>query len=220
MILSDKYQRDWEVRNTSSSLLTLLIWFLRGLIYRLFWRSSKGLVLIGPSVKIISGHKLSVGKNFIAERGAEINCISSEGIQLGEKVTIGSYATIRPSNLYGGTVGMGLKIGNHSNIGPYSYIGCSGYIEIGNNVMMAPRVSLYAENHNFDSIDVPMKDQGVTTASIIIEDDCWIAANSVILAGVRIGKGSVIAAGSVIIKDVAPYSVMGGNPAKKLKKRT
>jgi len=86
--------------------------------------------------------------------------------------------------------------------------------------MMAPRVSLYAENHNFDSIDVPMKDQGVATAPIIIEDDCWIAANCIILSGVRIGKGSVIAAGSVVTKDVAPYSVMGGNPAKKLKTRT
>ena len=220
MILGDKYKAGWGRRNTLSSLFTLLIWLIRGLFFRLFWRSSKGLVLIGPSVKIISGHKLSVGKNFIIERGAEINCISSEGIQLGEKVTIGSYATIRPSNLYGGAVGMGLKIGDHSNIGPYSYIGCSGYIEIGNNVMMAPRVSLYAENHNFDSIDVPMKDQGVATAPIIIEDNCWIAANSIILSGVRIGKGSVIAAGSVVTKDVAPYSVMGGNPAKKLKTRT
>jgi acetyltransferase-like isoleucine patch superfamily enzyme len=220
MILSDKYQRGWGVRNTSSSLLTLLIWFLRGLIYRLFWRSSKGLVLIGPSVKIISGHKLKVGNNFIVEKGAEINCISTEGLQLGNKVTIGSYAMIRPSNIYGGSMGSGLKIGDKSNIGPYCYIGCSGYIEIGNNVMMAPRVSLYAENHNFDSIDVPMKDQGVATAPIIIEDDCWIAANCIILSGVRIGKGSVIAAGSVVTKDVAPYSVMGGNPAKKLKTRT
>ena len=185
-----------------------------------FWHSSGGLTLIGPSVKIISGHKLSVGKNFVVERGAEINCISTKGIQFGDKVTIGSYAIIRPSNVYGGPVGVGLKIGNNSNIGPYSYIGCSGYIEIGNNVMMAPRVSLFAENHNFESIDFPMKDQGVTTAPIIIEDDCWIAANSIILAGVRIGKGSVIAAGSVVTKDVKPYSVMVGNPAKKLKNRT
>ena len=175
--------------------------------------------MIGPKVKIISGHKLSVGKNFVVERGAEINCISTKGIQFGDKVTIGSYAIIRPSNVYGGPVGVGLKIGNHSNIGPYSYIGCSGYIEIGNNVMMAPRVSLFAENHNFESTNSPMKDQGVTTAPIIIEDDCWIAANSIILAGVRIGKGSVIAAGSVVTKDVKPYSVMVGNPAKKLKSR-
>ena len=220
MIFSEKYKIGWGKQNTLYSLFTLFAWLVRGLFYRFFWHSSNGLVLIGPSVKIISGHKLSVGKNFVMERGAEINCISTKGIKFGEKVTIGSYAIIRPSNVYGGPVGVGLKIGNHSNIGPYSYIGCSGYVEIGNNVMMAPRVSLYAENHNFDSIDFPMKDQGVTTAPIIIEDDCWIAANSIILAGVRIGKGSVIAAGSVVTKDVTPYSVMAGNPAKKLKNRT
>ena len=86
MILGDKYKAGWERRNTLSSLFTLLIWFIRGLFFRLFWRSSKGLVLIGPSVIIISGHKLSVGKNFIVERGAEINCISSEGIQLVKKL--------------------------------------------------------------------------------------------------------------------------------------
>ena len=210
----------WGKRNTLFSLFTLFMWLVRGQFYRFFLHSSNGLALIGPSVKIISGHKLSVGKNFVVERGAEINCISTKGIQFGDKVTIGSYAIIRPSNVYGGPVGVGLKIGNHSNIGPYSYIGCSGYIEIGNNVMMAPRVSLFAENHNFESIDSPMKDQGVTTSPIIIEDDCWIAANSIILAGVRIGKGSVIAAGSVVTKDVKPYSVMVGNPAKKLKNRT
>lgn len=220
MIFSEKYKMGWGKRNTLFSLFTLFIWLVRGLFYRFFWHSSDGLTLIGPSVKIISGHKLSVGKNFVVEKGAEINCISTKGIQFGDKVTIGSYAIIRPSNVYGGPVGVGLKIGNHSNIGPYSYIGCSGYIEIGDNVMMAPRVSLFAENHNFESIDFPMKDQGVTTAPIIIEDDCWIAANSIILAGVRIGKGSVIAAGSVVTKDVKPYSVMVGNPAKKLKDRT
>ena len=219
MMFSEKYKMGWGKRDTLFSLFTLIIWLVRGLFYRFFLHSSNGLALIGPSVKIISGHKLSVGKNFVVERGAEINCISTKGIQFGDKVTIGSYAIIRPSNVYGGPVGIGLKIGNHSNIGPYSYIGCSGYIEIGNNVMMAPRVSLFAENHNFESTNSPMKDQGVTTAPIIIEDDCWIAANSIILAGVRIGKGSVIAAGSVVTKDVKPYSVMVGNPAKKLKSR-
>ena len=85
--------------------------------------------------------------------------------------------------------------------------------------MMSPRVSMYAENHNFADRATPMKDQGVTRESIIIEDDCWIASNSIILAGVRIGQGSIIAAGSVVTKDVEPMSVMGGNPAKLIKYR-
>jgi acetyltransferase-like isoleucine patch superfamily enzyme len=137
----------------------------------------------------------------------------------GDKVTIGSYAIIRPTNLYGGEAGVGLKIGNNSSIGPYSYIGCSGYIEIGDNVMMSPRVSIYSENHNFSESTLPMIEQGVTRSFVKIEDDCWIAANSVILAGVTVGKGSVVAAGSIVTKDVPPYSIVAGNPAKIIKSR-
>jgi acetyltransferase-like isoleucine patch superfamily enzyme len=113
-----------------------------------------------------------------------------------------------------------LKIGNNSNIGPYCYIGCSGYIEIGNNVMISPRVSIYAENHVFDRTDITMKEQGVNRQFVKIEDDCWVAANSIILAGVTIGKGSVIAAGSIVTKDIPPYSIVAGVPARVIKQRT
>jgi acetyltransferase-like isoleucine patch superfamily enzyme len=125
--------------------------------------------------------------------------------------------SFRPSNIYGGAIGAGLKVGDHSNIGPFAYIGCSGFISIGNNVMISPRVSIYAENHVFDNPEILMKEQGVTQAPVIIEDDCWIASNSIILAGVTIGKGSVIAAGSVVTKDIPPYSVAAGVPAKVIK---
>ena len=64
-----------------------------------------------------------------------------------------------------------------------------------------------------------MKEQGVTRTFVKIEDDCWIAANSVILAGVTIGRGSVIAAGSVVTEDVPAYSVVAGVPAKVIKSR-
>jgi acetyltransferase-like isoleucine patch superfamily enzyme len=85
--------------------------------------------------------------------------------------------------------------------------------------MMSPRVSLYAENHVFDDPSIPMKEQGVRRSFIKIEDDCWIAANSIILAGVTIGKGSVVAAGSVVTHDVPPYSVVAGSPARIIKQR-
>jgi acetyltransferase-like isoleucine patch superfamily enzyme len=175
--------------------------------------------LIGKGVTIKYGKYLEVGKDFIVEDYAEINCLSKQKIIIGDRVSIGKFAIIRPSNGYGGEIGDGLKIGNNSNIGPYSYIGCSGYIEIGNNVMMSPRVSIYAENHVFDSIADTIQSQGVRKQFVIIEDDCWIAANSIILAGVTIGKGSVVAAGSVVTKNIPPYSVVAGIPAEIIKKR-
>lgn len=211
----------WDKRSIISTFLWLIPLMIRGIVKRLFFKQSKGfLLLVGKNTVIRQPHYLSVGKEFIAEDYCEINCLSKRGIVLGDRVSIGRYALIRPTNFYGGgEIGEGLKVGDNSNIGSYAYIGCSGYIEIGNNVMISPRVSIYSENHNFADISIPMKEQGVTREFVKIEDDCWIASNSVILAGVTIGKGSVISAGSVVTKDVPPYSIVGGVPAKVIKMR-
>jgi len=217
--LSDRFGEQWDSLSTFGVFVRMSIWLLRGTLKRLFFKSSRGVLMIGKRVTLRQVHYLSVGRSFIAQDHCEINCLSRRGISLGDKVTVGSYAIIRPTNLYGGEPGEGLKVGNNSSIGPYSYIGCSGYIEIGDNVMISPRVSIYSENHNFEDPHIPMIDQGVTRSFVKIEDDCWIAANSIILAGVVIGQGSVIAAGSVVTKDVPPYSVVAGNPAKVLKSR-
>ncbi len=185
----------------------------------MFFKKSSGLVLVGKNASIRYAHYLSAGKDLIIEDGAEINCLSTDGIQLGNRVTIGKNAIIRPSNMYGGSIGAGLIVGDNSNIGPGAYIGCTGLITIGNNVMMSPGVSIYAENHNFSDTSIPMKEQGVTVSFVTIEDDCWIASNSSILAGVTIGKGSVVAAGSVVTKNVPPFSVVAGIPATVIKSR-
>ncbi|NCW12987.1 MAG: acyltransferase [Chitinophagia bacterium] len=214
-----RFSEGWTLKNKLLTFYYLSLFFVRGLCYRLFIKSAKGILLIGKNVRISYPACLQLGKDTIIEDGAEINCLSNQGIQVGHRVTIGKYALIRPSNLYGGPIGEGLVIGDHSNIGPYSYIGCSGKITIGNHVMMGPRVSIYAENHVFENPAILMKDQGVVKKEVIIEDDCWIASNSIILAGVTIGKGSVVAAGSVVTENVAPYSVVAGVPAKWIKSR-
>ena len=217
--LSDRFGEGWDSRSTLGVWIRLSVWLVRGTVRRIFFKSSKGILLIGKRVTIRQAHHLTVGKSFIAQDNCEINCLSKNGVVFGDKVTVGSFAIIRPTNLYGGEPGVGLKMGNNSSIGPYSYIGCSGYIEIGDNVMISPRVSIYSENHNFDDIHLPMIEQGVTRSFVKIEDDCWIAANSIILAGVTVGKGAVVAAGSVVTKDVPPFSVVAGNPAKVVKAR-
>ena len=201
------------------TLWRLLPFFLRGLWEKLFMGKSSGWVLAGKQVSIRYASYLHAGKELIIEDYAEINARSTKKIILGNRVTIGKYAIIRPGNLYGGEPGEGLMVGDHSNIGPYCYIGCSGHISIGNNVMISPRVSIYAENHVFEDTHNTIKSQGVQRQSVVIEDDCWIASNSVILAGVTIGKGSVVAAGSVVTHDVPPYSIVAGVPARLIKNR-
>lgn len=215
----DRFPSEWHSRDIITTLFRLSFFYMRGMFQRLFFKRSKGWVLVGKGASIRYARHLSVGRDFIVEDYAEVNCMTYRGIIAGDRVTIGKHAIIRPTNIYGSAIGEGLKIGNNSSIGPYSYIGCSGYIEIGDNVMMSPRVSIYAENHLFDHPELTIKDQGVKREFVKIEDDCWIAANTVILAGVTIGRGSVIAAGSVVTKDIPPYSIAGGVPAKVIKSR-
>lgn len=86
----------------------------------------------------------------------------------------------------------------------------------GNNVMIGPKVDIFAENHNFDDKYVNIKEQGVERKGIIIEDNCWIGSGTIILDGVKIGKGSVIAAGTLISKNIEPYSKVIDKREKKI----
>ena len=181
---------------------------LRGLWKRLFIRKIKGLFLVGKGVTVTHGSHIRCGKNVKFEDYAEIHGLCSEGLTFGDNVTISRGVMIRPSSYYGGDLGKGLVMGDHSSIGPYGYVGCSGKITIGSNVMLGPKCSLFAENHVFENTDATIKEQGVKQKGITIEDDCWIGSNTIILDGVTIGKGSVIAAGSVVSKDVPAYSVL------------
>ena len=214
-----RFGENWTFQNKLLTYLYLAFFYLRGSLKRLFIGSVKGRLFVGKNVRILYPKNLSVGADTIIEDGVEINCLATDGIKLGNRVTIGKNAIIRPSNIYGGPIGDGLEIGNNSNIGPFNYIGCSGKITIGNNVMLGPRVSIYAENHVFDNTELTIKEQGVKKQFVIIEDDCWIASNVVILSGVTIGQGSVIAAGAVVTASIEPYSIVGGVPAKLIKKR-
>ncbi|WP_232510034.1 acyltransferase [Streptococcus thermophilus] len=77
----------------------------------------------------------------------------------------------------------------------------------GDNVMIGPKCSLFAENHNFSSKKLTIKEQGVNQKGIVIEDDCWIGSNVIILDGVKISRGSVIGAGSLVSKDIPAGSI-------------
>lgn len=112
----------------------------------------------------------------------------------------------------------GVELGNRSGIG----IDCeiTGPVKIGDNVMMGPEVIIYTSGHKFDLTDIPMMDQGSTEPKpVIIGDDVWLGRRVIIMPGVTIGQGSVIGAGAVVTKDVPPYSVAVGVPAKVVKNR-
>ena len=82
---------------------------------------------------------------------------------------------------------------------------------------MQQNIVLSGLNHGYTDPDIPIKNRKETTSPIIVQEDCWIGANAVVVAGVTIGKHSIVAAGSVVTKSVPPYSIVGGNPARILK---
>lgn len=181
---------------------------LRGGVKRLLLKQAKGLFLVGKHVKMTHGRHIICGKNVKFEDYAEIQGLCKNGLIFGDYVTISRGVMIRPSSYYGGDLGAGLTMGDHSSIGPYGYIGCSGKITIGKNVMFGPKCSLFAENHNFSDTETSIKSQGVNQKGITVEDDCWIGSNVTILDGVTIGRGSVIGAGTLVTKDVPSGSIV------------
>ena len=182
---------------------------LRGFFTKPFLKRSKGLLFIGKKVSITHGKHVICGKNVKFEDYCEIHGLSSEDLYFKDNVTIGRYSEIRPSSYYGvGKIGHGLVIGYNSSIRPNAYIGCSGKIQIGDNVMIGPKCSMFAENHNFSQKSKNIKFQGVNQKGIRIKDNCWIGSNVIILDGVTIGTGSVIGAGTIVTKSVPDNSIL------------
>ena len=192
---------------------------LRGIWKRIFIKEVHGLFIVGKRVQITHGNHIRCGKNVKFEDYSEIHGFCSEGLVFGDNVTISRGVMIRPSSYYGGDLGVGLVMGNNSSIGPHGYVGCSGKIVIGSNVMFGPKCSLFAENHIFSDTETSIKSQGVKQKGITIEDDCWIGSNVVILDGVTIGKGSVIGAGTLVTKDLPSGSIVMDKRNKTIRER-
>lgn len=147
-------------------------------------------------------------------RGAKIRWRTRIDVLPFNQFILGDHSTIEDFSTINNGVG-NVIIGHHTLIGMGNTI--IGPITIGNNVIFAQNIVASALNHEYRDINVPIHEQKILKAAIIIEDDCWIAANAVITSGVTIGKHSVVAAGAVVTKNIPPYSVAVGNPAKVIK---
>ena len=111
------------------------------------------------------------------------------------------------------------EIGRNCSINPNCFFDAQGGIRIGNWVRIGAGCSFTTVINNSENPSVPMKKQGITQKGVKIEDDVVISINSVILPGVKIGKGSYIGAGAVVGIDIPPYSIAVGNPARVVKSR-
>lgn len=148
------------------------------------------------------------GKGSVIYRNARKDIVPFNAFHLGDYSVIESYSTV--NNMVGE-----IRIGSHSRIGLGNTI--IGPVYIGNEVNLGQGVVLSGLNHNYENPHETIISQGVTTSPINIDDDVWIGANAVILAGVHIGQHSIVAAGSIVTRNFPAYSVIAGTPAKILK---
>lgn len=147
-----------------------------------------------------------------------ISGLASAGIDVGDNVTIRDDCVIDTGLL--NNIGTSLTIGARVGISQKCFLQVSGDLIIGNDVIIGPNCSIFTENHKYNDNLAPIKNQGVIRAKTIIEEDVWIGSNSTILAGVRVGHGAIIAAGSVVTKDVTSLTVVAGVPASIIRIRT
>lgn len=147
------------------------------------------------------------GKGSYISNKARLDLNFNNVFRVGDRTVIDDYAIVNN--------GMGdVIIGNDSVI--TSRVIVVGPVKIGSKVVLGGFVT--GLSHNYESIELSIKDQGVSLNTTIIEDDVWIGGNTVIVPGIKIGTHSLIGAGSVVTKDVEPYTIVAGNPARPIKK--
>lgn len=146
-----------------------------------------------------------------------------------QKISIGENCHLR-GNLQVFAYGGSITFGNYCYLGENSYIWSGDKVEIGNHVLISHQVNIIDSNsHEIDAIERqqgykhiltnghPKEKGNIETAPIIIKDHVWISFGAIILKGITIGEGAVVAAGSVVTKDVAPFTLVAGNPARLIK---
>jgi acetyltransferase-like isoleucine patch superfamily enzyme len=183
----------------------------RALLYKLILNAD-GLVFIQTGVILKQPRNITLHNGVYLDHRVYLHGCP-HGIEIEEGTRIMHNAEIHVFN-FRNLPNARIKIGKNCVIGPYNVIMGHGGTVIGNHVILAPRVSILPVNHNYDDRAHPVRDQGITATGIIIEDDVWVGAHAIILDGVRIGRGSVVGAGSVVTRDVPAYSLVAGTPAK------
>jgi acetyltransferase-like isoleucine patch superfamily enzyme len=201
----------------AGTVLRRFTWLMRGGVKCLVLQRRMGFVFMAPKVNLRNAALIRFGKGVTLERGVIIDGLSRDGIEFGDNVMIGPYSVVRASML--SNLGAGVRMGRNSSVDAYSYIGAAGPIRIGENVIMGQHISFHAENHNYDRVDMPIREQGTRRKGIVIEDDCWVGANTTFLDGTHVGRGCVIAAGSLVRGEIPRYSIVVGAPARVLRSR-
>jgi maltose O-acetyltransferase len=140
--------------------------------------------------------------------GSYLRTIGYPYLSIGQEVTIQRSFWVEYPEL--------LSIGNRVQINQHCFFNAGGGIQLGDDILIGPYVIIYSQNHNYINARILIRLQDYSKKKVVIEDDVWIGSRAIVLPGVKIQKGTVVAAGSVVTRDTEEYSVVAGVPAKKI----
>ena len=188
---------------------------LRGIIYRIILQMD-GWAAIENRVRLRFANNIRLGHGVYLDQDTYLHACP-RGIEIGSNTIIMHGAVLHVYN-FRDLPHAGIYIGKDSLVGEYTVIRGQGGVHIGNRVYTSPFCQIIAVNHVFDDPNRSFVEQGITAEGIVIEDDVWIGSGAIITDGVRVGKGAVVAAGAVVTQDVSPHTIVGGVPARMIKK--
>lgn len=136
-----------------------------------------------------------------------------------ENITIGTNVYLGHNTILKGYHKNEMSIGDNTWIGQCCFFHSGGGITIGRAVGVGPYVKILTSVHKDGDFAAPVMYQELEFGEVVIEDGCDIGVGAIILPGVRIGEGAIVGAGAVVTRDVPPYSVVAGVPARVLRKR-
>ena len=147
--------------------------------------------------------------------GVGIQVSGGASIAIGDEFGCGRFCVLTAGG--GGRIAIRHRVNLNNNVSLNAAV--KGLIELGDDVIIGPNTVLRASDHVARDLERPIRTQGHTGGAIVVERDVWLGANVTVAGGVRIGQGAVVAAGAVVVSDVEPFTIVGGVPARFIKKR-
>ncbi|MDD5200874.1 MAG: acyltransferase [Terrimicrobiaceae bacterium] len=192
---------------------------IRGALFKMCnWPRVDGMCFIGRGTEILYPELLQIGKLLSLGRFCSVNCLSTGGIRIGNRVTLGDFAWIQGTS-HLANLGESLIIENNVYIGPHAVIGFHGKVVIREKTAIGANFQLSASSHDSDSIE-DINRTVVQSIGISIGRCCWIGNDVKILDGVTVGNYAIIGAGSVVTRSIPDYSVAVGVPARIIRIRS
>ena len=175
-------------------------------------------VFVGRGVVVTDAPYLRLNPGVTIGDYCRLDCLGRTGITLGPGTTLRRGVHIEvTSNLK--NLASGCRLGARVGVSEGSFIGAKGPITIGDETDIGPGCKIIAENHSFDDVTRPIREQPLSRGGIAIGADCWFGANVVVLDGCSVGDGAVVAAGSVVTHEVGAGMIVAGVPARPLRQR-